>query len=433
MGNMYQNKNKESRSEVKQHLNQSRRVKMKRFLLIILALSMTLSLGACGVKDTNSSNLDNSGNISEEGTDPIVVGFLGWSSGPDALYGLVPQYLMEDYVAKVNEEGGWLGRKIDFRPYDISGTGGDFSEAVNATNKLLQEGAVAILGPSNSAQGTAVAELCNKAGVLHIPSSAAQLVTVDESGAVRPYTFRCGPMNDDLVVALANYAYHELDKPKIAILYETTLVDCVAMYNAFSDAYKGLGGEIVGVATYQVEDIEFRAQLTSLAKDNPDYIFMPAMAYKEVGNAAKQLNELGYGDKIKLLGTSVYDASELVEIAGKELAGTIFATNGDVDSSKFDDIKEEYNKNHGDSGMAVHMSGLISFNSIKILEHAILNSGSTDPKVLKETLEKTEGFEMFTGPNTGYDASTHNLEGLEFTIKRFSDGQVENLGVYAPK
>lgn len=399
---------------------------MKKTLLILLALTLVLSLVACNESvDTNKTPGDTS--------DPIIVGFLGWSSGPDALYGLVPQYLMEDYVAKVNAEGGWLGRQIDFRPYDISGTGGDFSEAVNATNKLLQEGAVAIMGPSNSAQGTAVAEMCTKAGVLNIPSSAAQLVTMDEGKSVRPYTFRCGPMNDDLVVTLANYAYHELDKPKVAILYETTLVDCVAMYNAFNDAYKELGGEIVGVATYQVEDVEFRAQLTSLAQSNPDYIFMPAMAYKEVGNVAKQLSELGYGGKIKLLGTATYDATELLEIAGKEMEGTIFATNGDVDSSRFDEIREEYNANHGNSGMSIHMSGLISFNAMKVLEHAVLTSGSTDPEVLKETLENTEGFEMFTGPTTGYDASTHNLQGLEFTIKKFNNGGVKSLGVYAPQ
>ena len=403
---------------------------MKRFLLILLVLSMTLSMAACGTSNTSNTNTGDSPSGSE---DPIIVGFLGWSSGPDALYGLVPQYLMEDYVEKINAEGGWLGRKIDFRPYDISGTGGDFSEAVNATNKLLQEGAVAILGPSNSAQGTAVAEMCNKAGVLHIPSSAAQLVTVDEGGAARPYTFRSGPMSADLVVTLANYAYHNLDKPKVAILYETTLVDCVAMYNAFNDAYKELGGEVVGVATYQIEDVEFRAQLTSLAQSNPDYIFMPAMAYKEVGNVAKQLSELGYSDRIKILGTNIFDSIELLEIAGKELEGAIFATNGDIEDSRFDEIRENYNAKHSNSGMPIHMPGLISFNSIKILEHAILTSESTDPDVLKDTLQNIEGFEMFTGLNKGYDAATHNLQGLEFTIKKINNSQFESLGIYAPQ
>lgn len=404
---------------------------MKKWLALCLAMVMCV-MAACSGQDGGSATGQGAGgNAKGDAKDPIVVGFLGWSSGPDALYGLVPQYLMEDYVDKVNQEGGWLGRQIDLRSYDISGTGGDFSEAVNATNKLLQEGAVAILGPSNSAQGTAVAEMCNQAGVLHIPSSAAQLVTQDEKGAVRPYTFRCGPMSDDLVITLANYAYSELGQPKIAILYETTLVDCVAMYNAFQEAYQSLGGEIVGVATYQIEDVEFRAQLTSLAEKNPDYIFMPAMAYKEVGNAAKQLSELGYADRIHFLGTSVYDASELLDIAGKELEGSIFGTNGDVEDPKFDELKETYNKNHGDSGMSVHMSGLISFNAMKILEYAVLESGSSAPDDMKAALEKAEKIEMFTGPAQGYDKDTHNLKGLNFVIKQFKDGEAVSLGEYA--
>ena len=334
---------------------------------------------------------------------------------------------------KINAEGGWNGHMIDLRSYDISGTGGDFSEAVNATNKLIQEGAHAILGPSNSAQGTAVAELCNKAGILHIPSSAAQLVTVAEDGTVRDYTYRCGPMNEDLVVAVASYAYQELNNPRVAVLYETTLVDCVAMRDAFVKAYEGYGGEIVDEATYQVEDMEFRAQLTKLAQSDPDYIFMPAMAYKEVGNVAKQLSELGYAGEIKLLGTSIFDATELLDIAGEELEGCVFGTNGNLDDPRYNNIKATYDTNHGDSGMSVHMAGLISFNAIKILEYAVLKTDSVEPDTLRQALDEATEIELFTGSSQGYDSATHNLKGLEFVIKTFTDKGVENLGSYTAK
>ena len=276
-----------------------------------------------------------------------------------------------------------------------------------------------------------MAELCNKAGVLHIPSSAAQLVTVAEDGTVRDYTYRCGPMNEDLVVALASYAYHELDKPRVAVLYETTLVDCVAMRDAFVNAYEAYGGEIVDEATYQVEDMEFRAQLTKLAQSDPDYIFMPAMAYKEVGNVAKQLSELGYAGDIKMLGTHVYDATELLDIAGKELEGCVFGTNGNLDDPRFDDIKASYEANHGDSGMSVHMAGLNLFNSIKILEYAVLETDSVDPDVLRSALDEATEIELFTGLSQGYDPATHNLKGLGFVMKEFTGEGVENLGTYA--
>ena len=38
---------------------------------------------------------------------------------------------------------------------------------------------------------------------------------------------------------------------------------------------------------------------------------------------------------------------------------------------------------------------------------------------------------MITSPNKGYDPATHNLLGLEFTIKAVKDGEFETLGKYA--
>ena len=147
--------------------------KMKKALSVVLAGALALGLMACSgnsgsatpapseektsaqqndVQTESQKESSVADKKSEEG--PIIVGFLGWSSGADAMYGLVPQHLLETYFKKVNAEGGWLGREIDFRTYDISGLDGDFSEAVNAANKLIQSGAVAILGPSNSTQGS---------------------------------------------------------------------------------------------------------------------------------------------------------------------------------------------------------------------------------------------------------------------------------------
>ncbi len=426
--------------------------KMKKIVTLMLAGAAAFALAACSgnpspapdkteasAQDTKKEEQDAPKEGQDAGKDggqaasedgPIIIGFLGWSSGADAMYGLVPQHLLENYFKKVNAEGGWLGREIDFRTYDISGLDGDFSEAVNAANKLIQSGAVAILGPSNSTQGAAVAELCNRAGVLHIPSSASQLATVDDQGKVRPYTYRSGPVNTDQVSTMAAYAYYELDNPKVAVLYETTQVDTVDMANAFKNTFTELGGEIVAEATYQINDVEFRAQLTSLAQSEPAYLFMPVMGYKEAGYVAKQLSELGLSH-IKLIGNYVYDTDDLLTLAGAELEGCIFATDGDIDAPRFAQIKEEYEEYRQATGMSLHMPGLKAFNEAKILEYAILTSNSTDPDEMCKALNETSGFDMITSPNKGYDPDTHNLLGLEFTIKTVKDGSFELLGTYA--
>lgn len=415
--------------------------KRKKVLSVVMACSMALGLAACsGSASSTASTAAPAAPAADTQTEaaapaaaddgPIVIGFLGWSSGADAMYGLVPQHLHETFFKKVNAEGGWLGRQIDLRTYDISGLDGDFSEAVNAANKLIQSGAVAILGPSNSTQGAAVAELCNRAGVLHIPSSASQLVTVDDTGKVRPYTYRSGPVNTDQVSTMADYTYHELGNPRVAILYETTQVDTVDMANAFKDTYTSLGGEIVAEATYQINDVEFRAQLTSLSQSDPDYLFMPVMGYKEAGYVAQQLTELGLND-IKMIGNYVYDTEDLLALAGPALEGCVFATDGDIDDPRFDELREEYEEYRLATGMSLHMPGLKAYNEAKILEYAVLTSGSTNPDDMRKALDESEGFEMITGSNKGYDPDTHNLLGLEFSIKTVKDGKFELLGQYA--
>lgn len=132
-----------------------------------------------------------------------------------------------------------------------------------------------------------------------------------------------------------------------------------------------------------------------------------------------------------MLGTHVYDATELLDIAGKELEGCVFGTNGNLDDPRFDDIKASYEANHGDSGMSVHMAGLNLFNSIKILEYAVLETDSVDPDVLRSALDEATEIELFTGLSQGYDPATHNLKGLGFVMKEFTGEGVENLGTYA--
>jgi len=384
--------------------------------------------------EVNTSETDG---VSEEpelanSSDPIKIGFEGWSSGPDALYGLVPQYLLEDYVDNVNENGGWLGREVQLISYDISGQGGDFSEAVNATNKLIQEDVVAIIGPSNSSQGVMAAEICDREKMLLFPVSSAQSVTVDENGDVRPYVFRTRPVITDSAKVFAHYVFDELNAPVVAILYETTLIDTVAYRDVFKETYEQLGGIIVDEATYQVEDFEFRAQLTKLAQSNPDYIYMPAMAYKEVGNVAKQLTELGFGDEIKILGTQIMDATELLDIAGNELEGAIYILEGNISDPKYDEMIETYYENHSDSGIEINFAGFGQRNAIQILEQAILTTQSTDRDVLRDYIENELGtLELTTGTMTGYEKDTHNIQGLEFYIKTIENGEFVELGKYS--
>lgn len=416
--------------------------KGRKILAAVLACAVAMGASGCfggAAQNTQASAAESADKKTSAETEaaettadgePIVIGFMGWSSGPDSIYGLVPQYLLTDYFKQVNADGGWLGRPIDFRAYDVSGLDGDFSEAVNVANKLLQSGVDIIIGPSNSTQSTAVAEICNREGVLHIPSGSAQLVTVDESGSTRPWTFRSGPEASDLLVNLANYTYHELNNPKVAVLYETTQIECVNMKDTFVETISSLGGTVVGEATYQINDQEFRAQLRNLAEKDPDYIFLPAMGYKEIGYVGNQLKELGYADDIKVIAIQIAYNSDLLTLAGDALEGMIFTTPADLDSPRFADISKTYYDNYGNTGMALHADGLVSFNEAKLAEYAVKTAGSTDPEAMRKALEDADEIELITCAIKGYDEK-HNVKGFSYNIMTVEEGKFVNLGEYA--
>lgn len=81
---------------------------MKRFLAIVLALVMALSLVACGNDDTPD-------------TDTIKIGWYGPMSGSAASVGLSGETAVKLAVKLQNEKGGLLGKQIELVEYDDEG------------------------------------------------------------------------------------------------------------------------------------------------------------------------------------------------------------------------------------------------------------------------------------------------------------------------
>lgn len=385
---------------------------MKKLICIVLTVIMALSVSACG-----------------GGEDTIKIGFEGWSSGADAYMGQVAMAVLQDYIDDVNENGGWLGRKVELVSYDISK---DFSESINATNRLInQDKVVAIIGPDGSPFAIPLGDIAEEAQVPILPYGSTWAVTMNDDETVKPYIFRACPVDSDSATVMAKYAYNEMGVRRIATLIETTNAYCVGMGEAFTKEFTALGGSIVAQESYPVEEIEFRAQLTKLANSKPEYIFMPAAAYKEVGNAAKQLNELGFAKDIKIMGTDGWYIPELMGVAGKELEGAHLIIGADMSDPQFADTIEGYNEKHGDLGMELHIYALYALNALQFIESAILSTESTEGPVLRDALENITNLSVSTGGNWTMDPETHNPKGSEFSIVKITDSEFKTIEKYS--
>lgn len=362
--------------------------------------------------------------------DTIKIGYEAWASGPDAYFGMVAIAALEDYIEEINAKGGLLGKQVELVWYDISK---DFSESVNATNKLINmDHVTAIIGPDGSPFAITLGDIVKEAKVPLLPNCGAVNVTVDDNGETKPYVFRVAPVSTLQYETLAHYVYDVMGVRRVACISETTNISSVEAVQFFNECFKSLGGEIVAEESYMLNDNEFRAQITSIVQHDPEYIFMPAAAYKEVCNFAIQLSDMGYADKIKILGSDAWYNTDALAVAGKELEGCIVISALDMNDPALEPLHQKFQAKHSGLNMSLHLYALYAVNAMQFIEWAINETQSTDGPTLRDALEGCEGVSMTTGGTWYFDAQ-HNPVGPEFTILSVKDGAQVTLGSYSVK
>ena len=148
----------------------------------------------------------------------VKIGYLAALTG-DWAYGQTEVKAAQLAAEEINAKGGVNGIKIEIVPYDFRTRAED---AVNAVRRMIEQDKVhVIIGANTSGINIATAPIVNRAGVSQIATVATNpLVTVDESGKVRPYSFRICFTDPYQGKVLAFFAAREMGKKKAAILYD---------------------------------------------------------------------------------------------------------------------------------------------------------------------------------------------------------------------
>jgi len=245
----------------------------------------------------------------------IKVGEYGSLTGSTATFGISSKNGIELFVDNLNVSGGIGGKKIHVLVEDDQSRP---EEAATAVNKLIaQDGVVAVLGEVASSRSLAAAPICQNAGVPMIsPSSTNPKVT-----EIGDHIFRVCYIDPFQGMVIAKFARNTLHFSKGAVFRDNKNDYSVGLANYFSEAYKGMGGSIVGDESYSEGDQDFKAQLTNLKGKKPEFIFVPGY-YTEVGLIARQARELGLN--VPMLGGDGWVSDRLLEIAQDALNGSYF-------------------------------------------------------------------------------------------------------------
>lgn len=388
---------------------------MKKLVALLLTLVLIASM-LVGCSNESSGGSED---------DPIRIGFIGPLTGDSQPWGEAQLNEIKLCVENLNSSGGVLGRQVELYYYDNRA---DNIESANAAKRLIQEDKVcAILGPNASGAAIAMASVCDENKVPMIATNATNpSVTVDDAGNVRPYVFRVCLIDDQYGSIVANYAYSEMNLRNIAVLYEVGSDYSLGLKDAFTAAFEDLGGTITTIEGYKTDDVDFRAQLSTIKDTDSDAIFLPAL-YKQIALATNQARELG--EDAIFLGTDSWFNGDVLELSAASVEGSVFTAAMDTENEALDGIKEEYRNAYNEEIDAMGTTGYYGYDAFMVLMAAIEKAGSADPDAIRDALEGLSGVAGCVG-EVSLNAETHNTS-RTVAIMTVENGAFKTLELYA--
>ncbi len=298
---------------------------MKKIVALLLTGVMTLSLlagcGSNGGNDSSDGTTSAAGGSSQaevdnsDVPDEVTIGFVASMSGENAQAGQYKKDAWAVIEKQLEETDGCItimGKQVKLN-VEFVDTDSKADVAANAYSMCINDlGAVAIVGPDESALALAGAPLAQEAGVPNISTFA----TNEKVTQIGDYIFRACYIDSFQGQVAASYAYNELGARTAGILYSNADAYATGLMESFTENFEALGGEVVTTETYAGADVkDFNAQLSNIYAQQPDVLWLPNQA-SEIPLQIQQAHSMGITST--MMGPDSWDVTTVPETAGAE-------------------------------------------------------------------------------------------------------------------
>lgn len=369
---------------------------MRKINMFIVGAMMLI--GGCG----------KSGEVAKPET--IKIGGMAPLTGALAIYGVTTTNGAELAVKEINENGGVLGKKIEYVMLD---TKGDSTEAVMAYNKLVDEKVAGIIGEVTSKPTLAVAEVAVQDNMPLITPTGTQ-VDITEAG---PNVFRVCFTNPYQGKVLAITSKERLGADTVAVMLNNSSDYSDGIAKAFIEESEKLGMRVMGVEGYSDGDKDFRPQLTKLAAMNPDVILIPEY-YEQAALIATQAREVGVNSIF--VGSDGWDgiAKTLDKSSYAAIENSYFTNHFSMEdqSEKIQNFLKDYREAYKEDPSAFSALG---YDAVYMMKTAIEKAGTTDKQKVVDALKGIE-YDGVTGYLTFDD---HNNPVKAVTVLKIENGK----------
>lgn len=387
--------------------------KLKKGIAVSLMFAMcATAMVGCGGNDDKQAQQTPAGNDGDQApaAEVIKIGGLSPLTGDLAVYGTSNTNAANMAFKEINAAGGINGAEIAFDTQDEKG---DPTEAINAYNKLVDSGVVAILGDVTSAPCAAVAEqsVADNMPCITATGTASNITTYGDNYFRVCFT---DPLQGK---TMATFAAENLEAKTAAVLYNVSSDYSDGLAQAFLAQAEVKGLTIVATETFSDADKDFKAQLTKISGLAPDVLFVPEY-YSKVSLIANQAKEVGC--EAVLLGADGWDGvMETLDASAVDVVeGAYFCNHYSADdqSDKVQNFIANYKAAYNETPNAFAALG---YDAAYILADAIERAGSTDSQAIIDALASTE-YEGVTGKIT-FDEVGDPVKSL--TIIKIVEGQ----------
>jgi branched-chain amino acid transport system substrate-binding protein len=355
-----------------------------------LALALALTAAACAGEDKG----DGGG-----GGGTIVIGFPADLSSTYSYYDVPMRDGAQFAIDEINAAGGVLGRQLELKVIDQRN---DVTETTKATQRLIGEGVVYLIGTTGDA---AVAEgtLACEEG---IPVSTGDGTAPTLVGDMGECAFQLVMSDNVQGAVLGEYAV-ELGYQSAYLLRSPDYPYTANLPTYFGETYELGGGTVVGEDSYVIGAGDFSAVVTKLANADPqpDVIFTP-MFPPDTQVFMRQLRQAGV--TLPVLSTDGNYDESLKEAGAEALDGMVFTASGcpPEPETPLQSFYDAYNEAMGEDPVSIVTA--LGYDEIYALKSVIEAADSTDPAAIIEGMSSLN-YEGITGPIT-MDPETRRSE-----------------------
>lgn len=404
---------------------------MKKFLALTLSAALMLSLAACGGGTTgDDAAKDNAAatGVAIEG-DTIKIGVFEPTTGENGGGGM-QEVLGMRYANKVNPTVDINGTTYKIQLVEVDNQS-DKTAAVTAAQSLISSGVVAVLGSYGSGVSIAAGQTFADAQVPAIGASC----TNPQVTLGNDFYFRTCFLDPFQGTVMASYAIEKGYKTA-ALVSQNGDDYSTGLAAFFKQAFEGMGGTIVADETYQTNESDFNAILTTIKGANPDCIFAPS----SIATATLLLPQAqANGIKAQIIASDTWENETIITAAGSAAEGVALSTFFDEHDESNPVAKEfvegfkaylngdpqNLTLNGGSDGVAaVSALGYDAYMSIYEALKALDGSEALNSVALRDAL-KAVSFNGVTGA-ISFDENGDAVKNVAY-IKQIKDGNFNFL------